>query len=51
MKRGRKDEENTVHFSDSVTLTTGTVFVQFKVHPKWDSEPTILKDWKIQVEI
>ncbi len=34
IKRGRKDEENTVHYSDSVTLTTGTVFVQFKVHPK-----------------
>jgi ankyrin repeat protein len=50
MKRGRKDEENNVHFSDSVTLTAGTVFVQFKVHPKWDDEPTILKDWKIQVE-
>ncbi len=50
MKRGRKDEENNVHFSDSVTLTAGTISVQFKVHPKWDSEPTILKDWKIQVE-
>jgi len=50
MKQGRKDEENNVHFSDSVTLTAGTDFVQFKVHPKWDDEPTILKDWKIQVE-
>jgi ankyrin repeat protein len=50
MKRGRKDEENSVHFSDSVTLMAGTVFVQFKVHPKWDTEPTILEDWKIQVE-
>lgn len=50
MKRGRKDEENNVHFSDSVTLTAGTIFVQFKVHPKWDSEPTTLKDWKIQVQ-
>ena len=49
MKRGRKDEENNVHFSDSVTVTAGTVLLQFKVHPKWDNEATVLKGWKIEV--
>jgi len=50
MKRGRKDEENNVRFSDSVPLSKGTVFVQFRVHPEWENDPTILKDWKIEVE-
>jgi hypothetical protein len=50
MKRRRKDEENNVHFSDLLTLTAGTAVVQFKVHPEWEREPTILKDWTIQVE-
>jgi hypothetical protein len=50
MKRGPRDEENNVRFSDSVTLTKGTVFVQFRVHPEWENDPTILKDWKIEVE-
>ena len=49
MKRGRKDEENNVHFSDSVALTAGTIFVQFKVQPKWENEPTVLKAWNLEV--
>lgn len=49
MKRGRKDEENNVPFSDSVILTKGTAFIQFKVHPEWEQDSTVLKDWKFEV--
>lgn len=49
MKRGRKDEDNNVCFSDAVTLAKGTVFIQFRVHPEWENEATVLKDWKIEV--
>lgn len=49
MKRGRKDEDNNVKFSEDVILAKGRTFIQFKVQPKWDKEPTILTDWKIKV--
>jgi hypothetical protein len=49
MTRGRKDEENNVRFSDSMTLSPGTLYIQFRVHPEWEKEATILKDWKIEV--
>jgi len=49
MKRGRKDEENNVRYSDSVTLAKGTIYVQFRVHPEWEKDSTVLKDWKIEV--
>jgi len=49
MKGGRKDEDNNVGFTESVDLTQGTFYVQLKVQTKWENEPTILKDWKIEV--
>ena len=49
MKRGRKDEENNVSFSEAVTLPKGVTFIQFKVQPKWENEPLILADWEIEV--
>ena len=49
MKRERKDEENNVRFSDTVTLSRGTLHVQFRVQPEWEKNPTVLKDWKIEV--
>jgi len=49
MKSGRTDEENNVRFSDGVTLTQGTLYVQFRVHPKWHNEATVVESWKIEV--
>jgi len=49
MKRGRKDEENNVRFTESVVLTQGTMHVQFRVQPKWENEATLLNDWKVEV--
>ncbi len=47
IKRGRKDEDNNVKFSENITLTSGAIFIQFKVQSDWDKEPTMLTDWKI----
>jgi ankyrin repeat protein len=49
MKRGWKDEDNNVKFSEDVTLSKGAVFLQFKVHPKWEKEPSVPAAWKIEV--
>jgi ankyrin repeat protein len=49
LKRGRKDEDNNVCFSDAVILPAGTSFIQFRVHPEWEDEAMVLKDWKIEV--
>jgi len=49
MKRGRKDEENNVRFTEPVILTQGILYVQFKVQPKWENEASLLKDWRIEI--
>jgi len=49
IKRGRKDDENNTVFAAQIELLPTTAFIQFKVHPQWQSEPTILSDWDIKL--
>ncbi|HEX5222739.1 MAG TPA: ankyrin repeat domain-containing protein [Verrucomicrobiae bacterium] len=49
MKPGRKDDDNNVCFSETVTLPKGTAFIQFRVQADWENEPTVLKEWRVEV--
>jgi hypothetical protein len=49
MKRIRKDRSNSVHFSETVTLTTGTVFIQFRVRAEWHEDFICLNDWSVSI--
>jgi len=48
MKRGRKDNENNMIFSVQIELLPTTAFIQFKVHPEWQTDSTTLSDWEIR---
>lgn len=49
MPRAGEDKDGTIQFAVPLTLSQGTVYIQFRVRDAGDKEFTDLTDWKVSV--